>query len=206
MWCDVKNCSHNENGYCGNKDYISIDSSGQCDSINIPSVKEETKKGAALLTKTYYVGQRLLWRTDEFDSVSPDDIMAVVTEVTETQVSAKTVCNGNNSDGLTLIIGAWNESDFTEDTSPLTRSEKAQVAEVLALVGAGTVKVVEDPKFRALKDTLFSWGPAYIEEFIGYVDDVAGLSRSEVEVLMNRAFNEMSGEKQNEFYSKFSIN
>lgn len=35
MWCDVKKCNHNKNGYCQNKDYISIDEQGKCDSNTV---------------------------------------------------------------------------------------------------------------------------------------------------------------------------
>ena len=35
MWCDVKKCNHNRNGYCQNKDYISIDAQGKCDSNTV---------------------------------------------------------------------------------------------------------------------------------------------------------------------------
>lgn len=35
MWCDVKKCNHNRNGYCQNADYISIDAHGKCDSNTV---------------------------------------------------------------------------------------------------------------------------------------------------------------------------
>ena len=41
MWCDVKKCNHNRNGYCQNKDYISIDAQGKCDSNTVIESKLE---------------------------------------------------------------------------------------------------------------------------------------------------------------------
>lgn len=41
MWCDVKKCKHNERGYCQNKDYISIESDGKCDSIDVVESEDD---------------------------------------------------------------------------------------------------------------------------------------------------------------------
>ena len=198
MWCDVKRCRHNRDGYCENKDYISIDSNGKCDSINVPSAAEPEHAGK-VLKGGYSIGQRLLWHVDDFDTVVPYDVKAVVTEVTPTQVTAKSMYNGNNSDGLTLIIDAWNEDDFREDTSEATPAEKEEIDAM--------VKHDEDKKrrYRELKDSLFDWGAAYIEEFIGYSQNVGGLSHDEVEYLMDCAYAEMTEEQVEEFYKKFCI-
>lgn len=63
MWCDVKKCNHNRNGYCQNKDYISIDAQGKCDSNtviddieeeNIQTFNEDTRSGGTKKTKAIY--------------------------------------------------------------------------------------------------------------------------------------------------------
>ena len=60
-------------------------------------------------------------------------------------------------------------------------------------------------RYTKLKEALFDWGNDYIEEFLGYSTDVEGMSRSEIEELMDEAYDEMDEEKLEEFYEKFLI-
>lgn len=48
-----------------------------------------------------------------------------------------------------------------------------------------------DERFEELKKALFDWGNDYIEEFLGYYEDVAGMKRDEIEDLMNEAYEQM---------------
>ena len=57
MWCDVKKCRHNQNGYCQNKDYISIDAHGKCDSNTvIEDSQEDNNQSSDELTS--YVSEK----------------------------------------------------------------------------------------------------------------------------------------------------
>lgn len=62
-----------------------------------------------------------------------------------------------------------------------------------------------DKRFEELKKALFDWGNDYIEEFLGYSEDVAGMSRSEIEELMDDTYSQMPDEELEEFYQKFCI-
>lgn len=62
-----------------------------------------------------------------------------------------------------------------------------------------------DERFEELKKALFDWGNDYIEEFLGYYEDVAGMKRDEIEDLMNEAYEQMSKDTLEKFYKKFLI-
>lgn len=63
-----------------------------------------------------------------------------------------------------------------------------------------------DKRFKELKKALFSWGNDYIEEFLGYSEDVNGMERDEIEDLINETYEQMPEEELEEFYKKFLIN
>lgn len=63
----------------------------------------------------------------------------------------------------------------------------------------------ESMRFEKLKKALFDWGDDYIEEFLGYSEDVNGMSRNEIEELMDDAYDQMEEEELQEFYDKFEI-
>lgn len=63
-----------------------------------------------------------------------------------------------------------------------------------------------DKRFEELKKALFDWGNDYIEEFLGYSEDVAGMEKDEIEDLMNETYDQMPEEELEEFYKKFLIN
>lgn len=44
MRCDVESCIHNEDGYCMNVPYITINRNGECDSLEYPHIDLGLKK------------------------------------------------------------------------------------------------------------------------------------------------------------------
>lgn len=44
MRCAVKNCLSNEDGYCMDSSYVSIDENGECDQMTIIEVAENSDK------------------------------------------------------------------------------------------------------------------------------------------------------------------
>lgn len=44
MRCAVKNCLSNEDGYCMDSSYVSIDENGECDQMTIIEAKEKEDK------------------------------------------------------------------------------------------------------------------------------------------------------------------
>lgn len=62
-----------------------------------------------------------------------------------------------------------------------------------------------DKRFEELKKALFDWGNDYIEEFLGYSEEVAGMEKDEIEDLMNETYDQMPEEELEEFYKKFLI-
>ena len=62
-----------------------------------------------------------------------------------------------------------------------------------------------DERYEKLKEAILSWGDAYVEEFIGYTDDVKGMSREEKFELMDDAYSQMPDEKLDEFFQKFKV-
>lgn len=62
-----------------------------------------------------------------------------------------------------------------------------------------------DERFEGLKKSLFDWGDDYIEEFLGYSEDVGEMGRDEIEDLMNEAYEQMPEEELEKFYKKFLI-
>ena len=63
----------------------------------------------------------------------------------------------------------------------------------------------EENKFKELKKGLFMAGDAYIEEFLGFTEDIKGMTREEKEMLMNEAYAQMPDEELNEFYAKYNV-
>ena len=63
----------------------------------------------------------------------------------------------------------------------------------------------DERKFEELKRELFIWGNDYIEEFLGYSDDVYDLSKDEIENLMDETYVQMPDDVLEEFYEKFLI-
>lgn len=63
----------------------------------------------------------------------------------------------------------------------------------------------DERKYEELKRELFIWGNDYIEEFLGYSDDVYGLSKDEIENLMDEAYAQMPDDVLEEFFEKFNI-
>lgn len=63
----------------------------------------------------------------------------------------------------------------------------------------------EERRYAELKKYLFSYGNDYIEEFLGYSDDVTGKSRKEIEELMDETYAQMPDDVLNEFYEKYNI-
>lgn len=62
-----------------------------------------------------------------------------------------------------------------------------------------------DEKFEKLKEILFSKGNECIEEFLGYAENIEGMSREEIEELMNDNYSQMPEEILEEFYQRFDI-
>ena len=67
------------------------------------------------------------------------------------------------------------------------------------------LECVEYKRFEELKESLFSWGNDYIEEFLGYSEDIEGMSRSEIEKLMDNTYEQMPNDELEVFYEKFNI-
>ena len=63
----------------------------------------------------------------------------------------------------------------------------------------------DERKYNELKRELFIWGDDYIEEFLGYSDDVDRLSKDEIENLMDETYAEMPDDVLEEFFLKFNI-
>lgn len=63
----------------------------------------------------------------------------------------------------------------------------------------------DERKYKELKRELFIWGNDYIEEFLGYSDDVDRLSKDEIENLMDEAYAQMPDDVLEEFFEKFNI-
>lgn len=65
-------------------------------------------------------------------------------------------------------------------------------------------KVMED-KYEKLKKQLFIWGKDRIEEFLGYSDNITGLSKDAIENLMDETYSQMPDDVLEEFYQKYLI-
>lgn len=63
----------------------------------------------------------------------------------------------------------------------------------------------DERKYNELKRELFIWGDDYIEEFLGYSDDVDRLSKDEIENLMDETYAQMPDDVLEEFFLKFNI-
>ena len=62
-----------------------------------------------------------------------------------------------------------------------------------------------DKKYEELKRELFNWGNDYIEEFLGYAEDLSGRSKDEIENLMDETYAQMPDDVLEEFFEKFLI-
>ena len=63
----------------------------------------------------------------------------------------------------------------------------------------------DEKRFEELKRELFMRGKDCIEEFLGFSDDISGLSKDEVENLMDETYAQMPGDVLQEFYEQFNI-
>ena len=63
----------------------------------------------------------------------------------------------------------------------------------------------DERKYEELKRELFMWGNDYIEEFLGYSDDVDGLSKDAIEKLMDETYAQMPDDVLEEFFEKYNI-
>lgn len=60
-----------------------------------------------------------------------------------------------------------------------------------------------DGKYEQLKRELFMLGNSYIEEFLGFSDDITGLSKDAIEKLMDETYAQMPDDVLEEFYEKY---
>ncbi len=60
-----------------------------------------------------------------------------------------------------------------------------------------------DEKYEQLKRELFMLGNSYIEEFLGFSDDITGLSKDAIEKLMDETYAQMPDDVLEEFYEKY---
>lgn len=67
------------------------------------------------------------------------------------------------------------------------------------------LEIDDERKYEELKRELFMWGNDRIEEFLGYSEDVAGLSKDEIENLMDETYAQMPDDVLMEFYEKYNI-
>lgn len=65
----------------------------------------------------------------------------------------------------------------------------------------------DERKYEELKRELFIWGNDYIEEFLGYPEDLvlADYSKDEIENLMDETYAQMPDDVLEEFFEKFNI-
>ena len=71
------------------------------------------------------------------------------------------------------------------------------------------LEIDDEHKWEELKKAIFSFAAGghddYIEEFLGYAEDISGLSSQEIEELMDETYSQMLDDVLEEFYEKYMI-
>ncbi len=65
--------------------------------------------------------------------------------------------------------------------------------------------MAEGKRYEELKKALFMAGNDYIEEFLGFSDDVYDKNKDEIERLMDETYDQMPDDILEEFYQKYNI-
>ena len=76
MRCAVKNCLSNEDGYCMDSSYVSIDENGECDQMTI--IEAEEKEDKELLVEKIRKLQTYKIAPELEKLVSLEDVIAIL--------------------------------------------------------------------------------------------------------------------------------